>query len=92
MKHKALRPVDVAPLLGITPQAIRVQMRNGKLPIGVVNKGKKGNYSYTIIPKMLYEVTGIKANGYEPDSFADLDYTKLANAIIESLAKKVIYG
>ena len=80
-KYKKLTPADVAPELGMTAQAVRVQMRNGKLPIGYVVKGGHDTYSYIIEPKKLYEYTGIKMGGYEPSAVSDLDYERLARAI-----------
>lgn len=87
-KTNAIRPADVAPLLGLTAQAVRVQMQNGKLPIGVITKGKHGGSSYVIFPDKLYNATGIKYGGYEPEISNGLNYKLLAVAIVDELAKR----
>jgi len=88
-KYKQLTPADVAPELGMTAQAVRVQMRNKKLPIGTVTKSDTGRYSYIIEPKKLYEFTGIKMGGYEPSAVSDLDYERLARAIWRVFAEMI---
>ena len=64
-KIKKLCPETVAPLLGISPQAVRARMRNGSLPIGVPVKHRT-RYEYPISAELLYKHPGIKVNGYEP--------------------------
>ena len=88
-KGNAIRPADVAPLLGLTAQAVRVQMQNGKLPIGVITKGKHGGQSYVIFPDKLYNATGIKYGGYEPDWSGGINYKVLAVAVVDELVKRV---
>ena len=77
-KNKKLRPQDVAEALGISAQAVRIQMQRGLIDIGVAVKNGKGNYSYYISPKKVYELTGVKFNGYEPVPEIHIDEEKLA--------------
>lgn len=77
---KKITPKDVAEYLGINEQAVRVRMRNGSLPIGNVVKNGK-NFTYVIYPKALYEVTGMKASGYEPPTAVDITVEKIADAL-----------
>ena len=86
---KKIKPADVAPLLGMSAQAIRIQMQRGLLPIGTVHKSDSGIYTYNIIPKMLYEATGVKYDGYEPSVTDELDYQVLARCIVEEFIKKL---
>lgn len=78
-------PTDVGKILGISAQAVRVQMQKGTLPIGIVMENGKGRYSYIISPKKVYEFTGMKVGGYEPEEIK-VDEERLA----ESIAKKLI--
>lgn len=67
--------------LGISAATVRKGMEDGTLPIGIVeSNGKKKNF--IILPKALYEVTGIKLNGYEPPvTVSSIDYAELARSI-----------
>ena len=85
-----ITPEDVARLLGINAQAVRVRMRNGSLPIGTVTKSPGGTCGYHISPKMLYEVTGMKVLGYEPPPTISMDLKRLAEMIVEELTTKVL--
>ena len=87
MTRTKIRPADVAPLLGMSAQAVRIQMQRGLLPIGTVHKS--GVYTYNIIPSMLYKATGIKYNGYEPSIADGLDYQQLARCIVEEFLMKI---
>ena len=76
---KKITPEEVGKKLGISPATVRKEMENGSLPIGtVVNDGERK--TYIIYPKPLYEVTGIKMNGYEPPAPV-IDYQKLASEL-----------
>ena len=58
-------PVSVAAkVYGKGEQWVRCQMQSGKLPIGVVSKGKARS-NYYISPKLLYEHTGFLWEGKE---------------------------
>lgn len=62
------RPEEVARETGLSAQYIRVNMESGAFPIGiVVRKDGKKRADYKIFPKMLYDVTGFKIDGYEPE-------------------------
>lgn len=63
---KKLSVNDVAKLMGCSREFIRAGMESGILPIGCVISRKKRN-TYYISPKLLFEYTGIKVEGY--DSF-----------------------
>ena len=76
-------------MLGMSAQAIRIQMQRGLLPIGTAHKSESGKYTYNIIPKMLYEATGVKYDGYEPSVTDELDYQVLARCIVEEFIKKL---
>lgn len=89
MARTRIRPADVAPLLGMSAQAVRIQMQRGLLPIGTVHKSDSGTYTYNIIPSMLYKATGVKYNGYEPSIADGLDYHQLAKCIVEELLTKI---
>ena len=89
MTRTKIRPADVAPLLGLSAQAVRIQMQRGLLPIGTVHKSDSGVYTYNIIPSMLYKATGIKYNGYEPPIADGLDYQQLARCIVEEFLMKI---
>ena len=90
MKPKKIRPADVAPLLGISAQAVRVKMRRGQLPIGMVYKHpNSGIYDYDISPKMFYEYTGIKLNGYEPPPVTNIGGAKELAEVLKKLLEEV---
>lgn len=61
------RPEEVAKKMGMNSQYIRIHMEDGSLPIGIVTRGG-GNMraDYKIFPKMLYDVTGYRIDGFEP--------------------------
>lgn len=64
MQGMRISPEELAPVIGMSPNAIRYRMKNGTLPIGSAVKvgdtrGKR-RYRYDIfIPKVL-EYTGLK--------------------------------
>lgn len=87
---KKIYPADVAPLLGLSAQAVRVQMQRGILDIGVCTKGPSGSYSYVILPEKLYRATGIKYPGWEPSLANEIDYEKLALAIVNVLGERML--
>ena len=89
MARPKIKPADVAPLLGMSAQAVRIQMQRGLLPIGTVHKSESGVYTYNIIPSMLYKATGVKYNGYEPSIADGLDYQALARCIVEEFLMKI---
>lgn len=86
--EKQIRPEDVAPLLGLSAQTVRIQMQRGILPIGIVG-GTEKRRTYTIVPEMLYKETGIKINGYEPERSAIIDYDRFAKAVVDELVRRV---
>lgn len=55
-----ISPERAAELLGTTTQTIRLQMRNGNLPIGFVFPGRQRN-QYIITKEKFKEATGIDA-------------------------------
>ena len=46
MSSKKITPEDAGRALGISAQAVRVQMQKGLLDIGTVIQSEKGKYSY----------------------------------------------
>lgn len=87
---KKIYPADVAPLLGLSAQAVRVQMQRGILDIGICTKHPSGTYSYVILPEKLYRATGIKYPGWEPSLVNEIDYEKLALAIVNVLGERMM--
>lgn len=85
VKEKRITPDIVGERLGISAQKVRELMDNGQLNIGIVSSTSNGQKQYIILPKPLYEATGLKMNGYEPPTEAafEFDYAKMA----EELAK-----
>lgn len=77
MKNR-ITPGDVGKLLGISAQAVRVQMQKGILDVGVVVQNDNGRCSYIISPKKVYELTGAKIEGYEPPTELKIDEERLA--------------
>ena len=75
-------------MLGMNPQAVRVTMENGTLPIGNVIK-REGRKTYNIEPDKLYRVTGIKWDGYQPEIGEQINYKLLAVAIIDEIAARL---
>lgn len=51
-RRKTLTPEEAAEFLGMGPQAIRYQMRKGRLPIGICVKAKS-QWRYIIYPAWL---------------------------------------
>lgn len=87
MKKKTVAtvtPADVGKILGISAQAVRVQMQRGTLPIGIAMENEKGRYTYIISPKKVYEYTGEKLGGYEPEGIK-IDEERLALNIAKAL-------
>lgn len=83
----------VARELGKTSETIRKLIDDGDLPIAIVKQnGKKKDY--VILPNRLYEVTGIKLNGYEPlpTVAINIDCEKLAKSVAEEIAKEMAKG
>ena len=79
----------VAKELGVTPPTVRKMIDCGELPIAAVTKD--GNRKkYVILPKALYEETGIKVDGFEPPPSINVkvNYEKLA----EEVAKTLVCG
>ena len=83
MIYSKITPAIVGQYLGISAQAVREGMERGVLPIGaVISQGEKKKY--IILPKPLYDVTGIKLNGYEPPPVVDINYPLLAKEIAKA--------
>ncbi|MBU5464949.1 hypothetical protein [Anaerotignum sp. MSJ-24] len=78
-----ITPEIVGRELGVTAATVRRLMDAGKLNIGIVEIHKERN-TYIILPKMLYEATGIKID-YEPP--AEIDYQQIAAAVAEIIGK-----
>ncbi len=55
-----ITPERAAELLRTTPQTIRLRMKDGSLPIGIVFPGKRRS-QYIITKEKFKEVTGIEA-------------------------------
>lgn len=49
---------EVAAIIGKDATWIREGIENGWFPIGICSTGSKGNRSFYVSPKMLWEVTG----------------------------------
>lgn len=77
-----ITPDIVGKYIGISAQAVREGMERGTLPIGRVEKTKQGQKQYIILPKPLFEATGLRLNGYEPPPTVNIDYEKLAEAVV----------
>lgn len=60
MDQHIISPERAAELLGTTSQTVRLRMRDGSLPIGVVFQGKR-RCQYIITKEKFKEVTGIEA-------------------------------
>lgn len=78
---------QVAKELGTSPPTLRKMMDSGKLPIGVVIDDG-GQKRYIILPKPLYEETGIKAEGYEPPPNINIkiDYKNFAKEVAKEFS------
>ena len=75
----------VAKELGVTPPTVRNLIDNGQLPIAAVME-TGSRKKYVILPKPLYEATGIKI-GYEPP--VEIDCDLLAEKIKEKLKELI---
>ena len=84
---RKITPEQAGKALGMSAQAVRIQMQRGLIDIGQAIENEKGNYSYYISPKKLYEMTGVKLNGYEPVPEIRIDEDKLAVNIAKILLK-----
>lgn len=82
VKSNRITPELVGSHLGLSAQSVRELMDTGNLKIGFVSNTAQGQKQYIILPKMLYEATGIKLNGYEPLPNVNIDYEELAKAIV----------
>lgn len=89
-----ITPEVVGRYLGMSAQAVRRHMEDGSLPIGIVNDNGNGKKEFLIFPKPLYEITGIKLNGYEPPTanivnFPELNINVLAQEIVNALISNI---
>ena len=84
---RKITPEQAGKALGMSAQAVRIQMQRGLIDIGQAVESDKGNYSYYISAKKLYELTGVKLNGYEPAPEIRIDEDKLAVNIAKILLK-----
>lgn len=57
MKGK-IKPKDVADALGISVQAVRIGLQQGKFPFGTAIKTSEAKYTYAIYPKAFEEYVG----------------------------------
>ena len=57
MKDK-IKPKDVADALGISIQAVRIGLQQGKFPFGTAIKTSETKYTYAIYPKAFEEFVG----------------------------------
>ena len=85
---RKITPEDAGRALGISAQAVRVQMQKGLLDIGTV----KGKYSYYISARKIYELTGVKFNGYEPVPEIHIDEERLAVNLAKALLPYLTKG
>lgn len=60
MKDKKLKPKDVADRLGISVQAVRIGLQQGKFPFGWAIKTSESKFTYAISPKLFDEYLGVK--------------------------------
>ena len=67
MKAKKIRPEDVAKMLGVSPQTIRVGVQQGLYPFGVASKTKptNRNHNYLFYPEKIIEYMGERKEGGE---------------------------
>ena len=84
VKSNRITPELVGEHLGLSAQRVRELMENEKLKIGFVSDTAQGQKQYIILPKMLYEATGIKLNGYEPPIGIDFDYRAFAVELVKA--------
>lgn len=61
MKEK-IKPKDVADALGISVQAVRIGLQQGKFPFGTAIKTSDSKYTYAIYPKAFEEYVGKAVN------------------------------
>lgn len=61
MKDK-IKPKDVADALGISVQAVRIGLQQGKFPFGTAIKTSEAKYTYAIYPKAFEEYVGRMVN------------------------------
>lgn len=61
MKDK-IKPKDVADALGISVQAVRIGLQQGKFPFGTAIKTSEAKYTYAIYPKTFEEYVGKLVN------------------------------
>lgn len=76
----------VAKELSTTPPTVRKLIDSGDLPIAAVTE-EGGRKKYVILPKPLYEETGIKVDGYEPPPSINIkiNYEKLAKEVAKEI-------
>ena len=58
MTERKLKPVDVAEKLGISVQAVRVGLQQGKFPFGCAIKTSENKYTYAISRKLFNQYFG----------------------------------
>lgn len=68
MKEK-IKPKDVADALGISVQAVRVGLQQGRFPFGTAIKTSETKYTYAIYPRAFEEYVGkvVIENGNQVD-------------------------
>lgn len=57
---KKIKPQDVADALGISVQAVRVGLQQGRFPFGTAIKTSEAKFTYAIYPKKFEEYLGRK--------------------------------
>lgn len=60
MTERKIKPKDVADRLGISVQAVRVGLQQGKFPFGWAIKTSDNKFTYAISPKLFDEYLGGK--------------------------------
>lgn len=77
----------VAKELGTTPPTLYKMIDSGALPIAAVVQEEGRRKKYVILPKPLYEETGIKVDGYEPPPSINIkiNYEKLAKEVAKEI-------
>jgi len=53
-----IKPKDVAEALGISVQAVRIGLQQGKFPFGTAIKTSEAKFTYAIYPKAFEEYVG----------------------------------
>ena len=58
MEQQKIKPQDVAKALGISVQAVRIGLQQGKFPFGWAIKTSRARHTYAISPKLFQDFLG----------------------------------